>query len=212
MPTQAFSLIEALLVLSLLAIFGLILLPNWQWYQHNRQADLAIQSLQQALNTTQMLAISQQHSLSLCPSLDQQHCQASWQDQLLVFTNPPDPDSIGQRPVAILPLAISHGHLEWRHFSQRGWLSFEDTGRLHDDNGTWLYCPNIANPLFNRALSINALGRLRLLSLRDSQGQLVDSHGQALICHFGNARNKLYRSHCKEEKCHHGRVLMIDTI
>lgn len=185
MSTQAFSLIETLLALSILAILALILLPNWSWYQQNRQADLAIQSLQQALSCAQMLAISQQRRLSLCPSLDQQHCQTAWQGQLLVFANPPVPDSIGQRPVAILPLVIRQGHLEWRHFSQQSWLSFEDTGRLHDDNGTWLYCPSHANPMFNRALSINALGRLRLLSQRDNQGQLIDSHGQALICHFG---------------------------
>jgi Tfp pilus assembly protein FimT len=165
------------------AILSVIALPNWQSYQQNHQADLAIQSLQQALHTAQMLAISQKHTLSLCPSVNYPHCQAQWQGQLLIFENPPDRDQPAQQPMASLPLVTFRGHFQWRHFSPNAWLSFTDSGRLHDDNGTWLYCDNTHNPAFNRALSINNLGRMRLLRQRDAQGQLIDSHGRALICH-----------------------------
>lgn len=180
--TKAFSLLEILLALSLVAILSLIALPNWQWYQHHHQADLAIQSLQQDLNTAQMLAISQQRTLNLCPSVNYPYCQTQWQGQLLVFINPPDQGQPTQPPLACLPLATFRGHFQWRHFSKRSWLSFTDKGRVHEDNGTWLYCSNTHNPAFNRALSINDLGRMRLLNQRDAQGHLIDSHGQALIC------------------------------
>lgn len=178
------NLIECMLVLCLIAVLSLLAVPNWLWYQKNHQADQAIYTLQQALNTTKMLALSRHQNLSLCPSLDQNHCQNQWQSQLLIFINVHDSSQPSQNNdiLARLPLQAQNGHIHWRHFYQRAWLTFTDTGQLQQDNGTFLYCPSSINTAFNRALSINSQGRIRLIEQRNQAGQLLDDNGQPLLC------------------------------
>jgi type IV fimbrial biogenesis protein FimT len=166
MAAKAFSLLECLCVLTILAIISLIAWPSLQWYQKQHQANNAILSLQQALMTCQSLAILRHQSLSLCPSLDQRSCQNQWRGTLLIFldTNnngqPANTDDI----IAYLPFQPLGGTVSWRNFRKRNHLQFNDLGILQQDNGTFTYCANTHEKQYTRLLGINNHGRIHVVT------------------------------------------------
>lgn len=173
---NAFSLLECLIVLALLALALGMSVGTWQGWHQNQQANLALQQLHQALVTSQSLAIARQHPLTLCPSIDQRHCQSTWSGTLLLF-DPSQPT-----PIADFPWKNLNGSWQWRNFRRQAWLTFTADGHLLDNNGTFVYCPHDGQMAFMRALSINQTGRIRVVHQRDSAGQLLDSEGHAIGC------------------------------
>jgi len=184
MVTDAFTLIEALVALLIFSILASMAIPPWLYFQKNQQANLVMYSLEAAIHTTQTLAITSHQTLSLCPSVDQVHCQTRWHSTLLIFINrlhgeqPVKPTDILER----IPLTLKNDTLSLRHFRQSPLLSFDSKGLLLHDNGTFRYCSADFDARFTRALAINTVGRTRFLTQRNSLGQLLDSEGAPISC------------------------------
>ncbi len=181
---RAFNLIELCLSILLISILSLIAIPSWRHYQQSHQADLAINTLVQAIQTAQSFALLSQTAVSLCPSADHLTCQTSWRDSILIFSNPHDltqpltHTAIHER----VSLKLSRGTLQWRHFRAGSTLTFDKTGLLNHDNGLFYYCPHDADWHFSRALTINTRGRIRLLTQRNAADQLIGPDGKAILC------------------------------
>jgi type IV fimbrial biogenesis protein FimT len=181
-PSEAFSLLEILLVLTLIGILSLFAIPSWHRFYQNQRADQAIQTLAQAISTAQSLAVLRQQTLSLCPSHDGQTCQNRWRDHLLLFINPQSrcQPSTTNAIIDLIPFSLSSGSIQWRHFGGSPLLSFTPNGNLAEGNGTFAYCAT--DPYLTRAFSLNTLGRIRYLNQRDSHGYLLDPDGNPIDC------------------------------
>ncbi len=168
----------------LMSILSLLFIPSWRHYQQHRQADLAIQTLEQAIHAAQSFAILKQIPVSLCPSFDQHTCQQAWRDSLILFTNSQGTDqpSLDTDIHEHVPLKLQQAHLYWRHFGNNHLLTFDQHGLLNHDNGIFYYCPINTDPHVSRALVINVTGRTRLLTQRNAQGRLIGPDGKPILC------------------------------
>ncbi len=69
-----FSLLESMVVVSLLALTLTLMLPAWLRWQRQLSLQLAVDELQQSIHFARMLALAHQETSTLCPSRDGQVC------------------------------------------------------------------------------------------------------------------------------------------
>ena len=89
-PQKGTTLLTCLLVLAITVILRLIAIPSWRHWQANTRASTAANRLMALLYTARTAAIEQGKTVSICASVDGQHCLAdrNWSAGQLVFTDP----------------------------------------------------------------------------------------------------------------------------
>jgi len=72
--------------------------------------------------------------------------------------------------------------LSWRAFGSNDYIQFTPEGRLHGQNGTFLFCPTAGNVRYARGVIVSRTGRAR--ATRDSDGDTIheDALGRPLTC------------------------------
>ncbi len=171
--SYGFSLLELLLVLSIVAVLSVITLSGTRFFWQKTQSDIFLTQLIRAIHLTRSEAIMRQENVILCGSQDQKKCADSFQAGYIIKT----PEEI----LYHFKNMSEKGILHWRAFSlKRAQLEFLPSGWPHAENGTFWFCETkTAKPAW--AIMINKSGRTKIVK-PDSQGEVRDDKGVSLVC------------------------------
>ncbi len=173
---RAFTLLELLLTLILMAILSAIAIPAFnQFLQRGHAAALRMQ-LMRAMHFARTQAVVRHERIMLCPSANQVTCGGAWQQGFIIQTT-----GDAAKILHVFHFAMNNGVLHSRFFPRgRVALTFFASGWPDIQNGTFWFCANRAvNPQW--ALVINRTGRIREV-LPGRYGEIVDDVGAQLIC------------------------------
>lgn len=167
MPRKnGFTLIELMIVLSIIAILSAIAIPGFSHSIRKQQSELAISQLQRSLSLARQTAISQRVSVVVCPSFNGTQCSgdgSSWTAGGIVFVDLNDnklyePSSeIGGFLRRIHPLDNDN-----QLSSNAEYISFNSYGMLNSSPQTFVYCDSSDQSNYNRSLIVSTQGRVRV--------------------------------------------------
>jgi type IV fimbrial biogenesis protein FimT len=180
---QAFSLLEVLITLSIIAMMAFISLPSLRhFFIHIQDKNLQLQLLR-----TMQLAHQESRArgvpVVLCGSTDHVNCVSDWTDGQIVFVSE-DENGVVQDKEQLLAVIQSHsqqGTLFFRSYPYyRNYLLFLPSGLVRNDNGTFWYCHGTdISPAW--AMMLSKSGRTHVV-YPDRSGMIKDSHGKSLGC------------------------------
>jgi type IV fimbrial biogenesis protein FimT len=152
----AFSLIELLLVLAIIAILSSVGVPNLREVWQRLQAEHFMRQLSQHLAYARVHAIAQQYPVQLCPRLGQ-ICSPDWNAA---------PIQMHQKALKswqdVLLRELTHPVNSHRLYYNRPSLQFRSDGSLDLlESGTFIYCSKEPYRWHFR-LSVSQAGRSRL--------------------------------------------------
>jgi prepilin-type N-terminal cleavage/methylation domain-containing protein len=174
---QGFSLLEMLIVLSIVSILAMVAWPNFKNINEHFQAEQLKSALSQALFFAQKEAQLRHGPVSLCLTDDRATCAKQGVAGFLIFgaNHSVLPSSHQKRTVIEIHM---DGRLHWRAYPYyRDYLLFLP---FSNDNGTFWYCQTKSSyPSW--AIAFNKMGNMHLLP-QDAYGQIRDARGELLRC------------------------------
>ena len=181
---DGFTLVELLLVLSILSILLGLSLPNFQAMYAQRQADVVIRKVSKAIQLARMSAIRTGQLVTLCRSDSGVECGGQWRDGIIVFSDRNGDRKINQDDVLqqFITFPGINGSLKWRAFQNRQYLQITNQGFTRYQNGNFTYCPNNGDASLARQLIINRTARIRFAIDSDGDGIREDSRGRPRSC------------------------------
>ncbi|MDT8399016.1 MAG: GspH/FimT family pseudopilin, partial [Pseudomonadales bacterium] len=181
---RAFTLLELLAVLGIVAILFNLVSPGLAgWLQH-RQADKVINDIARAISLARAAAIDDGTLVTFCRSRDGRTCSGSWEAGSIVFSDHNGDRLLNGRDRLLYRLeAIKFpGQLTFRSFQNRQYLQMTPLGFTRKQNGNFTWCPQNQDSRLAQQLIINQAGRTRIAQDRDGDGYREDSQGRALNC------------------------------
>ena len=182
--TSGYSLLEALIVLAIVAIFArFAVFETSEWLARHRAA-AAMDSIRTAINFARQTAAGLNVRVIVCPAAAE-GCggRDAWHDGVMIFADENrnarrDDD---ERVLARLP-GFRHGRVRWRSFRNRSYLVFTPRGITDWQNGHFRYCPDSGDVRRSRQLVLNAAGRVYPSRDGDGDGVHEDASGEPLVC------------------------------
>ena len=159
---RAFTLVEMLIVLALMAILAQIALPAFQdFIERNRQQALSDQ-VARAVNHARLYAVTQRVRVELCGSRDGIVCHSDWSHGWLLR-------EVDQaQPVAITQLKTDQRRLQWSGFQPK--IQFHASGISPNSNGRFYSCHK---QRISWQLILNRQGRLRSASPSENEAAIA---------------------------------------
>ena len=128
MRQSAFSLLELLVVMVIGSVLIATATISYRSFIRNNHLSLAIDQLQQVLMSARQLALLHQQSITICPSSDQKHCGALWQQGQLLMMN--------KKPLQIFPALKNDLQYRWvGSFAVKNRIEFEKDGTTRGQQG-----------------------------------------------------------------------------
>lgn len=146
---KAFTLLELLIVLALLAIASTIMLPAMGGLLDRAQLDSQKDTLVSHVQTARSHAVKYAILTDMCGSSDGMHCDGQWQSGWLVRERAP--------ARILLRHELDAAKLDWRGFSPE--IVFHPNGTTPSSNGRFSICSDKSTPGWE--LILNRQGRLR---------------------------------------------------
>lgn len=148
--TKAFSLIELLIVIIVVAIMLLVAIPSWQEMISKNHATAYANELIMALQLARATAIKTGKSVKFCGSKHHKICDASWENGSIIVTS--------NKVLRVLPPVFAGDKLSCNHISG---ITFSPNGFASGQQESFYYCPKNF-PKNARAVILNATGRARI--------------------------------------------------
>lgn len=156
MRWRAFSLLELVVVLALVAGLSLAVVPSWQHYAKLSTRDHVLTDLLRVIQVAKQQAVTQGAAVTFCPSDFGKRCGHDWsRGWLLRWAH-------GRRFFSG-PVASTYA-LYWRGgFGRQDYLKFSEAGYTLGQQGRFYLCARAASDEgLSRAVVVNALGRARV--------------------------------------------------
>lgn len=158
---RAFTLIELLIVLTLLAIFAQMATPALQDFLDRNRQQALFDQVTRAIYNARTYAVTHGVSVELCASSDGITCSQNWSHGWLLR-------EIDQaEPIAITQLNHKQ-QLHWSGFRPR--IYFQRTGLSPTSNGRFYSC---SKQEISWQLILNRQGRLRTASSAENNAQIA---------------------------------------
>lgn len=152
--TRAFSLLELLLALNILALLLSLALPAMQQWLDQQQAESYMRQLRQQLNFARVSAVSTGQIVQVCPMAAGQCLDQWWQLPIQIRLQQ------GQQAPEVLRVLPQPKASHWLYYN-REQLQFRADGSLNAlQNGTFIYCAR--NYRWHFKLSLSQAGRSQL--------------------------------------------------
>lgn len=158
----AFTLLEMIVVLTIVAIISCMAFPAYQNIIARMHAKAAMFRLYRAIQLTRSEAIKNNTIATICPSADHLSCGGNWQDGYLVFIDyrgdgKVDPED---RLIKFFPAMHDGGMIEWKGFPRRHCLQMAPSGFPNSQDGTFYY--TAAKGGYKISLIVSKVGRIRI--------------------------------------------------
>ena len=154
---RGFSFIELIASLAILTIALGLAAPSFYRLVERNKAATGINWIVRAINITRISAVDYGSLTTLCPTRDDQRCGGSWDERVMVFTDPNDDRVLNGKEHIIATLDFPHkgSTLKWRAFRNKQYLQMTSLGFTNYQNGNFVYCSNNQNPMFARQIVLN---------------------------------------------------------
>lgn len=162
--SRAFTLIELLLILLMIAILLTIAVPVGQEFIIENRSMREINVLMAGLYNARSSAIRSGDKVMFCKSADHKTCSGNWQQGQIVI------DENSHQVLKVLPPLDKNERLIWNSSTGRDdkveWLP---SGYTNGQRGTFYYCTNHAYASYSREIVLLNTGRLyvTLMSMDD---------------------------------------------
>ena len=180
---QAFTLIELLIVISIVMIVLGYAIPSFSDLINRSKVDAKVSRLAQTLQLSRSVAITNNTKVTMCPVNESLSCSSDWSTGYISFI-----DSNGDRKFNPgEKLLFQHFSQEpksktrWRAFGHRRSLQWLGTGITNHQNGTFELCYADEQKLF-RAIFITKTGRIRYSKDSNNDGFHENSKGGLITC------------------------------
>lgn len=159
-----FSLLQLILTLAIGSILLTLAVPQWGRLTENNAIAAARSDLSAVLQLARLTAVTDQQTITLCPSSDQANCNndyTAWHLGYILFADT-DGDKSRDADEALIRVG-SAGHPGVRIHSSKGRraIRYRADGSAWGSNVTLRFCSN-NHAALNRALILYGSGRLRL--------------------------------------------------
>lgn len=183
MNFKGFTVIEMMIVISIIGILAAVSLPSFESFLRKRQMVAASNSLYINLYLARSEAVKRNETVTICKSTDSLSCGGAWTDGWLMFE---DKNSDGKldNSEAILGSGTSFkGYtLSWTPFGSDKYIRFYRNGMTTSHNGTFKFCPLDGDSKFATAVIVSKTARIRISRDSDQNGIREDASGDDLIC------------------------------
>lgn len=187
MQQQAFTLIELIITVSLIALLTALSLPQLQHFYQQQRSQQTAWAFYNLLQYSRHKAIQLGKTLTLCADNGNLQCRSGnlWQNpRLLLFI---DNNQNGNREadeeiLYQLDLSKNNGSIHWRSFGNKAYLQWQNNGMTFYQNGSFLYCPANKNERYGFLIVINVLGRLYQAQDQNGDGIVEDSNNNNIVC------------------------------
>lgn len=178
---KGFSMLEALITLSIITIIAASSLPSMNLLFSKFQVESSLEDLRKSIASSRHLAISSGHIVTLCPAEGKQ-CGKQWDSGYLIFVDHNNNAIVDdeETPYQINPISTSM-QISWRASGGASYLKFSPTG-IARQFGRFHICKKDADLTSARSLVINRQGRVRLYQDRDRDGIVEDIDGRQPEC------------------------------
>jgi type IV fimbrial biogenesis protein FimT len=180
---NGFTLIELLLGIAIITILLGQAIPSFNQLIEKRKATANVQRLMQTLQFSRTTAITENTTVTVCPTSDGLNCSSNWSDGYLSFkdiNNNRTFDSGDEKLVEYLT-HDTKSQTSWRAFGVRSSLQWLPTGITNHQNGSFELCYDSKAELA-RGLFITKAGRIRNSKDRDGDGIHENATGSRIRC------------------------------
>lgn len=160
---KAFSSIELLITISILAILISLASPSLKQHVMQQEAKTSQLKLNKAIHLARHLAMTQASHIVICGSNNQQQCTPqSWQDGFLVFSDKNNNRNLDANEIIHLNevLKLKYASLSWGSLNVNHLSFLPLRGLPLGSNGSFHYCTSQAS--FNYRLVVNSMGNTRI--------------------------------------------------
>jgi type IV fimbrial biogenesis protein FimT len=178
------SLIEMLVVMSIIAFLALGAMPDFSGWRQRKEIDGLMRELIGAIDMARAHAVAENVMVTFCRSNDGRNCQGKWSDGSILFTdfNADRVLSGNDRLLFRLEPMKPAGTLEFKSFQNRQFLQMNSRGFTNYQNGNFMFCPASKDARMARQIIISLSGRTRFARDKDGDGIAEDSQGKPLFC------------------------------
>lgn len=182
---RGFSLIELLLAVAILA-FLLVkaATPQFSYQRKRLDIDSMMLDLQNTIAMARLDAINENVMVTFCRSNDGLHCQGSWRDGHILFTDFNGDHLLNgdDRLLFTGPAITAAGTLSFNSFKNRQYLQLTPRGITNFQNGNFTFCPQDGDMQLARQLVVSFSGKTRLARDKDGDGIVENSQGRNVSC------------------------------
>ena len=180
---QAFTLIELLISISIIAILTNLALPSFEGFLERRKIEANQQRLIQVLQLSRVSAATKNIRVTICASDSGTNCSSDWSEGFIAFT-----DIDGNRVFNGNDELLYQYHnndrkviISWRAFGHKKSLQWLPTGITNHQNGSFELCYDDKEKLA-RALFITKAGRVRFSKDTNADQLHENSTGGKITC------------------------------
>lgn len=179
------SLFELVIALAILCVLMTnMYLPGFARNRETKSIESTMTDIVSAISLARQAAVSESQLVTFCRSNDGMHCQGSWHEGSIVFTDKNGDRIINgtDRLLYRLPRADMAGDLKYRSFQNRQYLQLTPRGITNYQNGNFTFCPPNGDTTLARQVIVSMTGRTRYARDEDGDGIVENSQGKAVEC------------------------------
>ena len=155
MNAKGFTLIELIIVSSIIAILASLVVPSFSDIIRRQQVSGEANVLFSLVHLARSEAIKRNSVVTICKSNDADLCGGNWSDGWIVFQ---DNDKDGSRDIGEIKISsntIGNDYqLSWSAFGSNNYIRFTQNGMTLSQNGTFKLCPADNNALLHGQSSL----------------------------------------------------------
>lgn len=180
--SKGLTLVELLVVISLLALLATKAMPSFNKLIQNSQRTAAISELRQFLTLARRHSVMTGQIVTVCPTEPDGKCGRNWNGPVSMFADPGNQRTLlqGTQVNAILP-PPKFGKFIVRSLT-RSYFQFRPNGFIYSDLGNITWCPDSGETFLAGQLIISRGGRIRVATDKNGDGVVEDSTGQPVRC------------------------------
>lgn len=164
MKNHGYTLIEVLVVISLMAIFMGLALAGYQEIIAKNNTATHLNQLVAAINFARNEAILRHEVITLCKSKNGKNCSGEWKNGLIVFVDQQISGQVGvgDKILRVFSAVPNNSFLEWLGQRSNDYLQMDASGTTHGQAGTFYFYPDKNNKKNVNKVIVSQTGRVRI--------------------------------------------------
>lgn len=161
---QAFTLIELIITIAVLAILTSIAIPSYHHYMEYQEYNGLLSMIRSHINLSKNYAVLYHNQVTICSSSDFRSCENNqWDKAMLIFSDQNHNKKLDadEQLYTVMITNLKYGSLKWKGFGDPNSISFMgDTGLPRGSQGSFYYC-SFNTPKNSTRFILSPMGHLR---------------------------------------------------